>query len=165
MRTFGAAVALALLSMGQAQMTTIAFAKNLHLGAGTTTAVLHPVRGHALGPALDALGSRRLYLVVRDLRTVEQPGVLYHLYLDLPAGTAVDKADPWHAGILNFFNAPPPGAPEPEGVFQSFDVTSLVRSLRARGQLAERVKLSIIPVGEADPKARPTIGVVELVAQ
>ena len=39
-----------------------------------------------------SVAGRRFYLIVKDLRAEAQPGVLYHLYLELPSGAARDAA-------------------------------------------------------------------------
>jgi hypothetical protein len=146
------------------------------LGAGPVAAPLAPT-GKSLATQLDALPpGRSLYLVVRGLTATEQPGVTYSVYLDLPPGAKPAGDDPRKVGILDFFNARPPGAPnapdaespvnrDTEKLFFSFDITPAVRALRQRGQLADRTTLTLIPDGAPVSAAKAVIGHLELVEQ
>lgn len=143
----------------------------LRLGERPITDRLVPVadRGDASPPAIrDTVGAlrpgRKLYLVLRDLRTEAQPGVLYSLYLDLPAGSSPGKGDPHLAGSLSFFNARP-GNQGKSDRFVSFDVTALVKSLHAQGRLADPLTLTIIPDSRPSQDASPTVGEITLVEQ
>jgi hypothetical protein len=142
------------------------------LGPGPVVVSLAPV-----GKSLDAATpGRSLYLVVRGLTATEAPGVLYAVYLDLPAGTKPAANDPRQVGIIQFYNARPPGAAnapdaespvntDAEKVFFSFDVTPVVRALRQRGQLTPRTTLTLIPDGVPVPTAKALVGHLELVEQ
>ncbi|HET9212502.1 MAG TPA: hypothetical protein VFR03_19010 [Thermoanaerobaculia bacterium] len=146
------------------------------LGAGPAVASLAPT-GKSLAAQLDALPpGRSLYLAVRGLTATEQPGVTYSVYLDLPPGAKPAGNDPRKVGILDFFNARPPGAPnapdaespvnrDAEKLFFSFDITQAARALRQRGQLTERTTLTLIPDGAPVPTAKAVIGHLELVEQ
>ena len=77
--------------------------------------------------------NQRIYLVLRELHAAEQPGVLYHLYLDLPQGSQPEKNDPHYVGSLNFFNAVPlegASAGPDAGLFRSYDLTTLLKNLQ-----------------------------------
>lgn len=129
---------------------------------------LQGAEGPSLAALLDTLGrGRRLYLVLRDLRTDEQPGVLYDVYLDLPAGGQPRENDPHYVGSFNFYNAA--GTAEgfsPSGArFQSFDISEVARALRARGKLSDRTTLTVFAGGTPADTARPVIGRIELVVQ
>lgn len=142
------------------------------LGAGPVVVSLA-----SSGKSLDALTpGRSLYLVVRGLTATEQPGVLYSVYLDLPAGAKPAENDPRKVGILDFYSARPPGAPnapdaespvnrDDEKVFFSFNITPAVRALRQRGQLTDRTTLTLIPEGAPVPAGKAVIGHLELVEQ
>jgi tyrosinase len=133
--------------------------------------------GKPLAARVDTLApGRSLYLVVRGLTAVEPPGVLYGIYLDLPAGAKPGVNDPRRAGIINFYGARPPGAAnapdaespvntDAEKVFFSFDLTPMAQALRQRGQLAERTTLTLIPEGVPTPTAKALVGHLELVEQ
>jgi hypothetical protein len=121
-----------------------------------------------LGAVLDTLGrNRRLYLVLRDLRTDEQPGVLYDVYLDLPAGGQPRENDPHYVGSFNFYNAAgTAGSFAPSNArFQSFDISGVARALRARGKLSDRTTITVFAGGAPADAARPVIGRIELVVQ
>jgi hypothetical protein len=111
--------------------------------------------------------TKRIYIVLKNLRAVKQPGVLYHLYLDLPPETKPSKDDARYIGTLNFFNRAGGGgfgAPKTSS-FDSYDITAAARNLQARNLLYEDTTITIIPAGEPDAEARPTIGLIELVEQ
>ena len=116
---------------------------------------------------LSRLGTgQSLYLVLRDLRTDEQPGVLYHVYLDLPAGSRPGADDPHYVGTLNFYNAATSGGfGGPNARSQSFDVTEVARALRSRGQLSERTTVTVVAGGAPAGAAKPEIGRIELAVQ
>ena len=146
------------------------------LGAGPVAVTLAPA-GQPLSQQLESLApGKSLYLVVRGLTATEAPGVLYSVYLDLPAGARPAENDPHKVGIIHFFNARPPGAAnapdaespvntDAEKVFFSFDVTPAVRALRERGGLQEATTLTFIPDGQPVPSARAVVGHLELVEQ
>jgi hypothetical protein len=146
------------------------------LGAGPVVVPL-PSTGASLATRLDILApGRSLYLVVRGLTATEAPGVLYSVYLDLPAGARPAANDPRQVGIIDFFSARPPGAPnapdaespintDAEKMFFSFDVTPAMRALRQKGQLPEEATLTFIPQGSPVPTAKAVVGRLELVEQ
>lgn len=123
-------------------------------------------QGTNLASRLGSLApGERIYLVLHDMATQEQPGVLYHIYLDLPAGTgAPAKDDPHYVGVLNFYNAQAEASP---AVFRSFEVTDLLRNLQKQGLLSDQTTVTIIPSrgGVLNTNAKPVIGRVELAVQ
>lgn len=108
---------------------------------------------------------RRLYLVVRGLRVDEEPGIIYHLYLDLPAGAKPLNNDPRYVGSINFYGVPPAGTTPSDRVYQSFDITDAVRTLQARGLLRSSTTVTLFPVGPAAPGAKAIVGRLEIVEQ
>lgn len=112
---------------------------------------------------------RRIYLVLRNLSVAEQPGVLYHLYLDLPPDAKPGRDDLHHIGALNFFNASESGgfgAPvAKDSRFYSYDITNILRNLQSRGLLSDQTTLTITPSGIPAASAKPTIGRIEIVEQ
>jgi hypothetical protein len=137
------------------------------LGADPVRISLSPgdIPGKGLAARLDTLESgRSIYLVLRDLSTVEQPGVLYHVYLDLPATGAPEKNDPHYVDSISFFDAG--GAKRTDGSsFRSFDIASVARTLKARKLLADQTSITIVPGGVPDAEAKPTIGRIEVIEQ
>jgi hypothetical protein len=105
---------------------------------------------------------RRVYLVVSGLRAREQPGVLYHVYLDPPSGTD----DRQYVGTINFFNAvtlPGAAGSAPSPTF-SFDITDQVRALQLRQRLADPLAVTVVPSGAPARNAQAVIGEIALVA-
>lgn len=113
----------------------------------------------------------RLYLVIRDLQAVSQPGTLFHIYLDLPDGVTPTPKDPRHVGSMNFFNA----IREPRGtqttnagsrsVDESHDITEVVKRLKAKRLLADHASVTIIATKIPESASTPTIGRIEVVEQ
>jgi tyrosinase len=142
------------------------------LGAGVVRVPLLPVPGvrrtAVLG--LDPMaGSKKTYLVVKDLHTWKQPEVLYDVYLQ-PAhgGTGLNRSN--LVGDINFFDAEfhdhGHGAmAEALGEnFYSFDVTPLLREIaRNRAQDARNgLVVSFVPAGRPTVGANPLVATVEL---
>jgi tyrosinase len=110
---------------------------------------------------------KRVFLVVKGLQANVAPGVLYHVYLELPAGTSSVKREDLHVGILSFFNAVQhdhdgTGGPGLEKV-ASYDVTDLITKLRSKKQLSGKPSLTIVPVGQPAAEAKPVVGSISLV--
>jgi hypothetical protein len=106
---------------------------------------------------------RNIYLVIRDLHTEMQPGVLYHLYLDLPAGAKPLRNDPHFIGFLNFFNSAYGNSASDH--FFSYDITSVARKLHARKLLGKQTTLTVYPASSPVTASAPKIGRVELLEQ
>ncbi|MEN3331856.1 MAG: hypothetical protein V7641_1221 [Blastocatellia bacterium] len=128
------------------------------------------VVGKTLAARIKALSpDRRIYLVVRGLSAVKQPGVFFNLYFNLPPNTPPQKNDPHYIGAINFFNAVKYGrskAPGPNNpAFFSFDVTAILQDLQARRLLSDQATVTIDPVGAPSGAAKPMIGQVVLVEQ
>jgi tyrosinase len=115
---------------------------------------------------LKALGTERsLYLVLKDLQTNAQPGVLYDVYLDLPASGSTNEATDNYVGTINFFNADHTHTGAASQQFYSFDVTDLARKLQSKGGVPEKPSVTIAPAGEPAGQAKPVVGDVSLVEQ
>jgi hypothetical protein len=142
----------------------------ISLGAGPIVVPL--ITG---GKTLDAAASgKSLYLLVRGLTATEQPGVVYAVYLDLPVGATPAANDPRRVGLIQFYNARPPGAAnaadagpntDAEKVFFSFEVTPAIRALRQRGELARATTVTLIPDGVPESAAKVLVGQFEIVEQ
>ena len=115
---------------------------------------------------------KSLYLVVEHLRADVAPGVLYHVYFDMPKDTPAGQAGSYYIGALHFF-----GATHHEGSdaaaaaatvppkFFSFDVTDVAKRLQAAGKLNAKPTLTIVPSGEPESEAKPIVGGFSLVEQ
>ena len=110
---------------------------------------------------------RRLFLVLRNYRANAQPGVLYHVYLALPPGTAGEAAERHYVGPLSFFDAVPHAGHGGSFVGRTarFDVTDIAERLRASGHLGEAPSVTIAPAGQPAASAQPVIGEISLVEQ
>lgn len=147
------------------------------LGAAPVRVNLAPPAAPAM--AVSPLSSRvkalkagkRIYLVLRGMRAVEQPGVVYTLYLDLPEGMSPRNGAAYRVGTLNFFDAVDlgdhaDGTHTPmESKFRSFDVTALLQKLRRRGTLSAQPTLTIVTHGTPVTAAQPIVGEITLVEQ
>ena len=146
------------------EVMTIASSGPIVLGKGPAQVVL---TGKSLAARAEALApGRRIYLVLRQLRASEPPGVLYHVYLDLPAGATPAKGDIHFAGTLNFYDAVPlQGEAGASSKFRSFDVTDLVQTLQRRKALSDPTTVTIIPSGIPASGAQASVGKAEIVEQ
>lgn len=154
---------------GRTEMNVVATAAAgpVELGATPVRVPLVPTaKGKPLASLVNALSpGQHLYLVLRSLRVGEQPGVLYHLDLGLPAGATPGKDESLHVGVLNFYNASMPGTPDNPTIFQSYDVTAAARALQKRGMLSDGFAVTIYPVGSPAAGSKASIGRVELAVQ
>lgn len=145
---------IAFLAAAAAGPEILAAADRVELGAGPARVTLSA--SHLpVGP--------QVFLVLRDLRAAAQPGVVYDIYLGLPAAAAVPgAADPRYVGTFNFFAATSPAGTGPT---LSYDVTENLRRLQAQGRLQAGITVTIAPEGTPAAPARARIGRIELVAQ
>jgi len=110
---------------------------------------------------------RRLYVIVKNLRADLDPGVLYHVYLELPSATSPAKGSANYIGTIHFFDATghdhdatPGDGPEK---FFSFDVTALAKRLLAARKLGEKPTITIAPTGKPASDAKPVVGDISFV--
>ena len=145
------------------------------LGSGLARVTLEPVAESTTAPSTLAarMGTlargRHIYLVVRDLQVAGQPGVLFRLYIDLPSEAKRIRTDHHYIGALNFYNAAEPGRfdtpNEKNPMFVSYDITRVLRNLRAQKLLSDQTTLTIIPSGTPAAQSAPRIGRIEIVEQ
>ena len=113
--------------------------------------------------------TRRLFLVLRNLQAANQPGALFHIYLELPGNTTGAPNDAHKVGSIHFFDAVGHGhgaaAAAPQQKFFSFDITDLAKRLVAEGQLTTTPRLTIAPSNELESDARPVVGEITLIEQ
>src|SRR5262249_44198603 len=110
---------------------------------------------------------RKLYVVLKKLKTDLAPGVLYHVYLNLPEGTSPENGKDHHIGNINFFGSVQHEGHENEdsGKFYSFDITALSDALHSKKLAAGKPNLTIVPFGKPESDAKPLIGEITLVRQ
>jgi tyrosinase len=143
------------------------------LGATRTTVRLAPTAPeNQLSTMLGVPGAApagRLIVRLRDVQVQDSPGIVYKLYLDLPADASPEVATQHFVGIVNFFGVVPAGGHGGHaghggaGQVIEFDVTRLAASLAASGSLASETSVTLIPVGEPAAGSEPKIlGGIEL---
>jgi hypothetical protein len=151
-------------------MTTLAAAPTgpISLGPGQTRITLTGTEPpdatiKALGP------ERKIYLVFSGLHALEQPGVVYDVYLALPktAAASPNSRSRFLAGTLNFFAASDlaPGRVAGTHPIVSIEVTGLVRRLAAEGLLSRTTDVTVLPEGIPTTGSNPTVESVALIAQ
>jgi hypothetical protein len=140
--------------------------ENFELIAPETRVALHWDSRALSAETLKSLAgsdSNALFLLVYDHFAEMPPGVLYHLYFDLPSNAKPGKDDIHYVGSLNFY-----GRISVAGggnSFVSYDVTALIKSLAESSMLTPMTTLSILPSGSPLPSATPRIGRIELVTE
>lgn len=138
------------------------------LGAGKTVVSLLPTTPQGIGsiPA-----SQHAYLVLSELHTWAQPGVLYHVYLAPARGSVQSRGN--YAETIHFFDAEfhqhGGGTDLDEALgenFFSFDVTDLLLRY-ARSGILERDTLAVtfVPGGRARPDSGAMVAAIDLVRQ
>lgn len=122
------------------------------------------LKNRKMADEIQSLGDQKaLYLVLKNLETNAQPGVLYDLYLDLPENGGTGDANPNYVGSINFFDAEHSHAANANQKFYSFDVTDVARKLQTGGGLPEQPTVTIAPAGEPAGDAKPVVGQIALV--
>ena len=109
-----------------------------------------------------AVASRRLMLLLCDLRTRQTPETLFHVYLNLPEQPDQATRQRHLLAQFNFFTAARPGDTTTP-IWQSVDITQVVGALAERGVLETDATLTILAARLFDPESRPTIGRLAIV--
>lgn len=158
---------------GNSNETIAAVEGPVVLSTGSARVALQPISTTAqrtLASRIQALApGHRIYLVLKGLQVVKQPGTLYRLYLDLPSDAKPSRNDPHYIGTLNFFNAVKSsgfGAPTTQNsLFFSYDITATVKNLQARRLLSDSNTITIFASRTPNAESEPRIGRIELVEQ
>jgi hypothetical protein len=135
-------------------------------GGGTTEAApAQPITERAAAIST----TKRWYLHLRGLYASAPPGVLYAVYLDLPANSTPAQRAAHLVGTINFFDAVPhPGhesAPADNTKFVSFDASEVVRELRDKKLLSATPAVTLVPIGRPAAAAKPVVGEISLVEE
>lgn len=108
---------------------------------------------------------QKVFLVLNDLSTDIQPGVLYQIYLEAPRKGG-GAPEPFAIGTLNFFSAMRSmGGMKMASRARSFDITDLAAQLAAQNRLEASPALRFEPMGRPADQAQPLIGSVSLAIQ
>jgi hypothetical protein len=161
-------IAVQMLSHAESPKIIAASSATIDLESGATRIALQPAdtipRGH-LDSYLSGI-KERIYLVLHDTEASAQPGVIYNLYLGLPAESKPEKEDTRFIGSLNFYSAVRlEGKARGKSSFRSYEITHQIRKLAAQKLLSGEISITIIPSGIPAPEAKARIGRVELVQQ
>ena len=122
----------------------------------------------SLGQMLESLpASRSVYLELTGLHAVEQPGTLFHLYLDLPEDVTPKPENAWHVGSINFYNAVPvPDAPKDKPTLPiSIDITGAMRKLLSSHKLTSANTITIAPTRAMEANSKPVIEQIAIVVK
>ena len=111
-----------------------------------------------------AVASRRLMLLLCDLRATQPPETLFHIYLNLPEQADQSTRQRHLLAQFNFFSAARPGDTTTP-VWQSIDITPVVGTLADRGMLETDATLTILAGRPFDPESRPSVGRLTIVTQ
>ena len=111
---------------------------------------------------------QKVFVVLSDLSTDLQPGVIYRVYLEAPRKGGAPE--PFQIGTLSFFHAMGGGMGAMGGMkmaarSRSFDITALADSLEKQGRLEASPAVTFVPVGSPVAAAQPVIGSVSLAIQ
>jgi tyrosinase len=148
---------------------------SVQLGSKTTRVTLMPVPGAGnRGPVLgldQAHPNKHTYLVIKDLHTWAQPGVLFHVYVSPTRGGNLN--DTSYVGAINFFDAQfhdHGNGAMGDALGQnlnSFDITEVLRSIARSGNpnAKQALLVTIIPGGTPASDAKPLVGSIELMQQ
>ena len=107
---------------------------------------------------------QKVFVVLDDLTTEIQPGVIYSIYLEAPTGSGAPQ--PYLIGSLNFFSAMPAmGGMKMGHRARSFDITALATQLANQGRLQANPSITFVPVGRPAASAAPLIGSISVAIQ
>lgn len=147
----------------------------ISLGTGPTLITLNDV--HSLPGNASALSTiagelapgKRIYLVLREPHADHPPGVIYHIYLELPAGAHPARDDPHYVGALNFYPFANQGEGDTSisghGRWRSYDVTEVAIRLAQRNLLTAETSVTIIPAHRPLAGVSPKIAQIEIAWQ
>ena len=110
------------------------------------------------------MASRRLMLLLCDLRAAQTPETVFHVYLNLPNAADAATRQRHLLAQFNFFGAIRPDDTTTP-VWQSVDVTHAVRTLAEQGMLETEATLTILAARPFDPDSRPSVGRLAIVQQ
>src|SRR5262245_8075019 len=124
------------IALGQpplASATSIASGRRIEFGAEPTTITLalSPGARDRLRQAAAPNATATIFLNIEGVEFDQHPGTTGEIYLNLPPGVAPSRRSLRFVGSLAFFG---PGRTDtPSHSVESYDITRLVKTLRARG--------------------------------
>jgi tyrosinase len=105
---------------------------------------------------------KSVFLVLQNVQAMAPPGVYYEVYLDLPQGATPSTDSPNFVGTINFFAVTMSSdmkAMKPRTF--SINVTDKIKGLA----VTDTPAVTLVPQGELNEAAMPTIGKIQLVSQ
>ncbi|MFZ1993085.1 MAG: tyrosinase family protein [Solirubrobacteraceae bacterium] len=121
-------------------------------GPASVALQIDPQAHDAALAARSATAPQRILLSVEDIEAERNPGTVYGIYLNLPAGASADVAESHHAGNVSFFGVErarhPRGDEHAHSLRVVHDITELTRSLAAQGEWDGRhIEVTFRPLG------------------
>ena len=131
------------------------------LGSEPTAVTLSPGPRAAAGPLSELPGdpSKRRYLVIGNLETNAQPGVVYNVYAKSGEASERQPASGRYLGSIQFFDADPVAGRAARSRRFVFDVTEALAGVPE----ADRLTYFIVPAGQPEADAQPAIGSIDLI--
>ena len=111
---------------------------------------------------------QHIFLRLKNLQANIQPGVLYHVFLNLPANAGPDEAASHRIGFVSFFNFVQMKHQDRSDIsqrFLTFEVTRVMKDLETKGFLKDGVSVTVAPNREPVTDAKPLVGQIDLVHQ
>ena len=160
----------------QTRMLALKAGGEVALGAGPVRVTLEPPPGPnekrlPFAAQVASLGpGQRLFLLLKKLRAAAQPGVLYHVYLNLPSAVPPVVTHPNHVGAFSFFDSTEHGdhgslEGQEAWPFVAFDVTAVVSRLREEAPHDAAPSVTIAAPSQPAAEAHPVVGELALAAQ
>jgi tyrosinase len=121
-------------------------------GPASVALQIDPRAHEAALAATGASAPRRILLSVEDIEAERNPGTVYGIYVNLPAGASAEVAESHHAGNISFFGVErarnPRGDEHAHSLRVTQDITELTESLAAQGEWDGRhVEVTFRPLG------------------
>ena len=121
-------------------------------GPASVALQIDPQAHEAALAATGATAPQRILLSVEDIEAEQNPGAVYGIYVNLPAGASPDVAEGHHAGNVSFFGVErarnPRGDEHAHSLRVVHDITELTQSLAAQGEWDGRhVEVTFRPLG------------------
>lgn len=156
--------------------TTEADAEPIKLGAAPIKIAMNMIPAANDTPATPFLEhvkglkpERKLSVLFKGLKAKAAPGIVYQVFLDLPAEPTPEQLKLHYVGTLNFFDAVGHDNHTQENANSGMSkpvpmrITKVAKTLREKNMLAAKPTLVIIPQGTAEEGAMPTIKEVQIV--
>jgi tyrosinase len=136
--------------------------KKLSLGDKALSVKLQPKEAPAAARALARSlrdTSRTRWLVIRDIATNVEPGVVYNVFARSATARAAGPSKNLYIGSINFFNSEERDGKPPRDVKFVFNLTEKL----AGKEDIDPLNYFIVPAGSPEADAQPVVGKIELI--